>query len=77
MNVKSGNTALFSEERIINLINNDGGKVNYYGKIMTPIEANRCFDLLFQNILWENEEVVIFGKHIVTKRKVAWYGDSS
>ena len=76
MNVKSGNTALFSEERIINLINNDGGKVNYYGKIMTSIEANRCFDLLFQNILWENEEVVIFGKHIVTKRKVAWYGDS-
>jgi len=41
MNVKSGNTALFSEERIINLINNDGGKVNYYGKIMTSIEANR------------------------------------
>src|SRR6476620_1879549 len=77
MNVKSGNTVLFSEERIINLINNDGGKVNYYGKIMTPNEANRCYDLLFQNILWENEEVVIFGKHIVTKRKVAWYGDSS
>lgn len=77
MNIKSGNTAMFTEERIINLINNDGGKVNYYGKIMTPIEANRCFDLLFQNILWENEEVVIFGKHIVTKRKVAWYGDSS
>ena len=29
-----------------------------------------------QNILWENDEVIIFGKHIVTKRKVAWYGDS-
>ena len=58
MNVKSGNTALFSEERIINLINNDGGKVNYYGKIMTPNEANRCYDLLFQNILWKNEHIL-------------------
>jgi alkylated DNA repair dioxygenase AlkB len=23
-----------------------------------------------------NDEVVVFGKHIVTKRKTAWYGDS-
>jgi alkylated DNA repair dioxygenase AlkB len=29
-----------------------------------------------QNILWERDEVIIFGKHITTKRKVAWYGDS-
>jgi hypothetical protein len=30
-----------------------------------------------QNITWKNDEVVLFGKHIVTKRKIAWYGDSS
>jgi len=58
MNMKSGNTALFTEERIINLINDDGSIVNYYGKIMTPTEANRCFDLLFQNILWKNEHIL-------------------
>ncbi|MGA9154723.1 MAG: hypothetical protein WBZ36_29420 [Candidatus Nitrosopolaris sp.] len=23
-----------------------------------------------------NDDVIIFGKHIVAKRKVAWYGDS-
>ena len=33
-------------------------------------EANCYFDLLLQKI------VFIFGKHIVVKRKVAWYGDS-
>jgi hypothetical protein len=33
--------------------------------------------LLLQKIVWENDEVIIFGKHIVTKRKVAWYGDSN
>jgi len=44
---------------------------------MSPIEANRYFELLLQKILWDNEEVIIFGKHIITKRKVAWYGDSN
>ena len=39
-------------------------------------EANRYFDLLLESILWRNDEAVIFGKHIVAKRKVAWYGDS-
>jgi alkylated DNA repair dioxygenase AlkB len=29
-----------------------------------------------KNILWKNDEVNILGKHIITKRKVAWYGDS-
>ena len=44
--------------------------------IWTLNESNHYFDLLLQNILWENDEAVIFGKHIITRRKVAWYGDS-
>jgi hypothetical protein len=52
------------------------GLVNYYGKILAYQEANQYLDLLMRNILWKNDEVVIFGKHIVTKRKAAWYGDS-
>jgi alkylated DNA repair dioxygenase AlkB len=31
---------------------------------------------LFQTIEWRNDEAIIFGKHIITKRKVAWYGDA-
>jgi alkylated DNA repair dioxygenase AlkB len=30
---------------------------------------------LFKNIQWENDKAIIFGKLIITKRKVAWYGD--
>ena len=67
---------LFNEDSISNLLHKDG-TVNYYGKVLTPKEANRYFDLLLQSILWENDEAIIFGKHIVTKRKVAWYGDSN
>lgn len=66
---------LFDQDRISNLLHKDG-TVNYYRNVLTHDEANRYFDLLLQNILWRNDEAVIFGKHIVAKRKVAWYGDS-
>lgn len=66
---------LFDQGRISNLLRKDG-TVNYYRNVLTHNEANRYFDLLLQNILWRNDEAVIFGKHIVAKRKVAWYGDS-
>ena len=49
----------------------------YYGKILTFHEANGYFHSLLQNTPWKNDEVVVFGKHIVTKRKTAWYGDSN
>ena len=66
---------LFDQDRISNLLRKDG-TVNYYRNVLTHNEANRYFDLLLQNILWRNDEAVIFGKHIIAKRKVAWYGDS-
>jgi alkylated DNA repair dioxygenase AlkB len=66
---------IFNEDVKSNLLHTDG-TVNYYGKIMTSKEANHYFDLLLQNISWKSDEVIIFGKHIVTKRKAAWYGDS-
>ncbi|HYY85941.1 MAG TPA: alpha-ketoglutarate-dependent dioxygenase AlkB [Nitrososphaeraceae archaeon] len=53
------------------------GVAYYYGKILTFDEANRFFHSLLQNIPWKNDEAVVFGKHIVTKRKTAWYGDSN
>jgi alkylated DNA repair dioxygenase AlkB len=66
---------LLNNDTASNILHTDG-TVNYYGKILPSREANQYFDLLMQNILWKNDEVVIFGKHIVTRRKAAWYGDS-
>lgn len=51
------------------------GTVNYYGSIMTIQEAGHYTNRLLQTILWKNDEAIIFGKKIITKRKVAWYGD--
>ncbi|MBL0054470.1 MAG: alpha-ketoglutarate-dependent dioxygenase AlkB [Bacteroidetes bacterium] len=51
------------------------GTVNYYGKIFSTSEANEYYQKLLKHIEWKNDEAIIFGKHILTKRKVAWYGD--
>lgn len=59
----------------INLLPLDG-TVNYYGQIMPQQQANLYYEALLNTICWKNDEAVIFGKHIVTKRKVAWYGDN-
>jgi alkylated DNA repair dioxygenase AlkB len=52
-----------------------GGEVYYFGKIIDALEADRYFQNLMTEIEWRNDEAVIFGKHIITKRKVAWYGN--
>ena len=52
-----------------------GGTVNYYGKILIHSEANDFLDKLLNHIKWKNDEAIIFGKKIITKRKVAWYGE--
>lgn len=44
---------------------------------MDAAEADRYFKQLSTDIEWKNDEARIFGKHFITKRKVAWYGDSS
>jgi alkylated DNA repair dioxygenase AlkB len=51
------------------------GEVNYYGTVLSRKQADLYFELLMSNIEWRNDEAIILGKHIITKRKVAWYGE--
>lgn len=64
----------FLEEPSRNWLPKDG-EVYYHGKILSIEEATRFYESLFQEIEWRNDEALIFGKRILTKRKVAWYGD--
>lgn len=57
-----------------NLLPKDG-IVRYYGKIMDNPVADRYLENLLKTIDWKNDEAIIFGKKVITKRKVAWYGD--
>lgn len=51
------------------------GTVNYYGTIFSKENADFYYKTLLNAIVWQNDEAIIFGKIIQTKRKVAWYGD--
>ena len=50
------------------------GTVNYYGKLFDAPAADHFLTILLNTIQWKNDEAFIYGKHIITKRKVAWYG---
>jgi len=67
---------LFSNPDIgkVNLLPQDG-TVHYYGPIVNLSKANQYFETLKQTIDWKHDEAVMFGKRIITKRKVAWYGE--
>ena len=74
MDLFSSVTALNPDEPF-NLLPRDG-VVNYYGRVMHAAAALTYFDLLLHTIAWKNDEANFFGKHIITKRKAAWYGDA-
>ncbi|MEP6614013.1 MAG: alpha-ketoglutarate-dependent dioxygenase AlkB [Mucilaginibacter sp.] len=65
---------LFSTYQTENLLPFDG-TVIYHGKIIKTDAAVNYHNVLMDTIQWKNDEAVIFGKHIITKRKAAWYGD--
>ncbi len=69
---------LFSKiiDENINLLPKDG-TVNYYGKLLSGQQSAYYLDILLNTIEWKNDEAVIFGKRITTKRKAAWYGDTN
>ena len=51
-----------------------GGTANYFGYIMPQPEADHFHQRLMDTIDWKNDQAMMFGKLIETKRKVAWYG---
>ncbi|WP_066755751.1 alpha-ketoglutarate-dependent dioxygenase AlkB family protein [Crocinitomix algicola] len=51
------------------------GVVNYFGIIMNAQMIGFYFNHLMHEIPWRHDEAHLYGKRIITKRKVAWYGD--
>jgi len=65
---------LFSTEIIKNILPFDGVS-NYHGVVLDKNQCDFYYQELLTKINFKNDEVIIFGKKILTKRKVAWYGD--
>ena len=66
---------LFSSDKITNILPFDG-ITNYHGTVLNKNQCDFYYQQLMDKIKWKNDEAIIFGKKIITKRKVAWYGDS-
>lgn len=65
---------LFSSGSSDNLLPYDG-TVHYYGPVLSKEDADFYFEKMLHSIEWRQDEAIIYGKHIITRRKVAWYGD--
>ena len=53
------------------------GSVLFYGKVVNEEKAKGYYETLLNTIEWKNDEAIIYGKHYITKRKVAWYGEKN
>jgi len=65
---------LFGHDSAANLLPRDG-IARYHGPVMTESEADGFLTRLLETIPWRHDELVMFGKRIVTTREVAWFGD--
>lgn len=52
------------------------GNVNYIEDLYDDKKSQFFYHQLLENISWKHEALKMFGKTIVTKRKVAFYGNS-
>ena len=67
---------LFNQNTHSNMLPYEG-EVIYEGSIFNRKQITSYYQNLLHQIPWQNDEAIIFGKHHITKRKVAWYGDKA
>lgn len=67
---------LFNQNSHTNILPFDG-EVLYLGKVFNRKEVAQYYQTFLEKIPWKNDEAIIFGKHHITKRKVAWFGDNT
>ncbi len=67
-------TDLFETEYPTERLPIDGSLLDY-GLIYSMEESAAVFERLLGEIPWQNDTAFLYGRHITTKRKVAWFGD--
>lgn len=51
------------------------GTAYYYPEFCDAVSSAHLMHVLQQSLLWESDQLIMFGKRITTRRKVAWVGD--
>src|SRR5690606_23131491 len=52
------------------------GVARHLGTVLPADDATKYYDHLISSVPWSRDEVVMFGKRVVTAREVAWFGDA-
>lgn len=52
------------------------GEVFYFSSVFSKEEGDNLLQELDNTINWQHDEIILFGKRIITERKVAWYGEN-
>ena len=58
------------------IINKDGIAL-YHGNVMSAEDLAIKLSELLNNIAWQQDQIIMFGKAITTNRKVAFYADQN
>lgn len=67
--------SLFPALEATNFLPFDGIALNH-GVIFNAERAQKYLEAFLKEIDWRQDEILMFGKKIITKRKVAWYADN-
>ena len=63
------------EDYTKNILPKDGS-VHYHPEFISAADSAKFMDQLQKSIQWEADRLIMFGKVVTTRRKVAWIGDS-
>ena len=72
-------TSLFEpthHESVLNILPKDG-RAEYFPGVLTEQSSTHLMNQLQTSLLWEPDQLIIFGKMVTTRRKVAWVGDQN
>ena len=70
-------TSLFEpthHESVLNILPKDG-RAEYFPGVLTEQSSTHLMNQLQTSLLWEPDQLIMFGKKVITRRKVAWTGD--
>ncbi|UCJ10337.1 alpha-ketoglutarate-dependent dioxygenase AlkB [Chitinophaga pendula] len=58
------------------LITLQDGLLHYYPSFFPPQEADNWMQQLLNEVSWQQEHIIIYGKQVPFPRLMAWYGDA-
>jgi alkylated DNA repair dioxygenase AlkB len=66
--------SIFNQSDIV--LSTDNSLITYKDGFLSFEESQSLYEYFLNNLNWVHDEAVIYGKKIVTKRKICWFADS-